>query len=380
MPQTNINTLRAIADKAKTEARGLHPAEARAFDEAEAEYLSATGLAVAPGERAVGRLAHYEAEEAYHQALLRYIRYGKGSGQNPEWSADVRILQERALASADGQTGGFLLSEQMHGRVIASKDAIGGIASVATRITTANGRDYPVPTFDGSAETGALIAENEEDEEGTDADFGQAKLFGWSFTSKVIKVPIQLLEDSDANLAGHIADRLGKRLARAEAPYFSGGAGPSADQPQGLMTSDGLVVGHTATATNSITRSELVALEASVDRAYRPGAAFILSPGAETALKGAEASGIVTFPEMGDGRLLGHPYVVDDGLGAVATGQKPVVFGDPKAFWVRQVGPPRLIRMDEMFVANGQVGFVATERVDSTLVDQGGALKYLVMA
>ena len=60
---------------------------------------------------------------------------------------------------------------------------------------------------------------------------------------------------------------------------------------------------------------------------------------------------------------------------AVATGAKPVAFGDFSQFFVRLVGGIRFERSDDFLFGSDLVAFRAVLRGDGVLVDQTGAIK-----
>jgi HK97 family phage major capsid protein len=145
----------------------------------------------------------------------------------------------------------------------------------------------------------------------------------------------------------------------------------------------GITVGSTATGTDSVTRAELVTLMTSVPQAYRSQGTFLISAEMEASLLAAvdgNGNGIPVFPEMAQGKLVGRPYAVEPNLGAMTTGQTPAVFGWLGAFQIRRVRPLVLVRASQRFAEEGQVGFVAFERVDSMTVAADSPVKSLVLA
>jgi HK97 family phage major capsid protein len=79
--------------------------------------------------------------------------------------------------------------------------------------------------------------------------------------------------------------------------------------------------------------------------------------------------------------LLGRPIVFNEDLPAPSAGTKPIVFGDPKSYLIRTVGTPRLIRLNELYAGNGQVGFLMVGRAAARILDAGThPLKALEMA
>ena len=69
--------------------------------------------------------------------------------------------------------------------------------------------------------------------------------------------------------------------------------------------------------------------------------------------------------------LLGHGYVVNNEVANIAASAKPVLFGDFSKYKIRDVLGFTLLRLEELYAANLQVGFVGFLRTDGKLVDAG---------
>jgi HK97 family phage major capsid protein len=53
---------------------------------------------------------------------------------------------------------------------------------------------------------------------------------------------------------------------------------------------------------------------------------------------------------------------------AIAAGNKAILFGDLSYYWVADREGRSFKRLNELYAATGQVGFLASERVDGKLV------------
>ncbi len=122
------------------------------------------------------------------------------------------------------------------------------------------------PTSDGTSEEGELVAENQS---ATDQDvaFGTKGLQVYKFSSKVVTVPWELLQDSTADIAGFIEKRLQTRLGRVTNRNYTVGTGVG--QPMGAFTAAAVGKIGAVSALPIITYDDLVDLEHSVDPAYR---------------------------------------------------------------------------------------------------------------
>ncbi|MCP5011983.1 MAG: phage major capsid protein, partial [Aestuariibacter sp.] len=202
--------------------------------------------------------------------------------------------------------------------------------------------------------------------------FSELVLDAYKYTSKIIRVSVELMQDSAFDLNAYIASALGERLGRATAAHFATGTGSS--QPNGLMTA--ATSAFTAASATALTRAELVALKHSVDPAYRANAKFVFNDTTLLALKGLVD---------GDGRPLWQPaiadavpatidgdrYVIDQGVASIATGVRSVGYGDMSKYIIRRVKGFTLVRLVERYADYHQVGFVAFMRTDADLLDAG---------
>ena len=77
-------------------------------------------------------------------------------------------------------------------------------------------------------------------------------------------------------------------------------------------------------------------------------------------------------------KLLSYRLVTSAYMPEVASGAKPVLFGDFSSYWIADRQGRSFQRLNELYAATGQIGFRATQRVDGRLVQSEG-LKCLAM-
>lgn len=307
-------------------------------------------------------------------------------GSKFEIRGGISSGERRALSSLQGQAGGFTVPDGFWNTIQEARKAFGGLRNGPTfKLETSQGNDLPIPTSDDTGIVGTYVGENTLIGE-QDLGFDQKVLKAFTITSKIIRVPVQLLQDSAFDIESYVARKLGERIGRGEAAKFVTGTG--LDQPEGIVTA--APVGYTATGTNTLAYADFVNLIHSVDVAYRsdPSTALGLS---DSALKTARLITVSSSdsrplwqPSMLAGipnTILGENYFVDNGFAAVLTGAKPMAFGAWQNFWIRDVKGVQLLRLDERYAEYLQVGFLAFARNDSKLIDAGqGPIKTLLMA
>jgi HK97 family phage major capsid protein len=313
----------------------------------------------------------------------------KGLGVYAKWlKGGDRALNEEDLASirntmstTTGSEGGFTVDSVVAASVIDALKEYGGMREVSTVISTSGHGLISFPTSDGTSEVGEIIAENGS---ATDADptFGTVGVPAYKFSSKVASVPVELLQDSSVDIEAFVNARLVTRLGRVTNQMFTTGTGTS--QPRGAVT--GATVGVTAANATSqvtaVTFDSLVALQHSLDPAYRRSGARwmfadatlriirqlkdsqnrpIFIPGYETGVPGG-------MPDS----LLGYPVTINQDVPVMAANARSILFGDFTGYIIRDVMQVSLFRFtDSAFTRKGQVGFMAWMRSGGNLVDAG---------
>lgn len=289
----------------------------------------------------------------------------------------------RAQGVGSGSAGGYMVPTGFRQKVTETRKAFGGIRKLAEIVPTDDGANLPWPTNDDTSNSGAILAENTQASE-QDVTLGTKTLGSYLYHSKLVRVSIQLLQQSAFDVDTFLARKLGERVGRAQAVHWATGTGSS--QPQGLVT--GAATGKTAASATAITADELLDLVASVDPAYleEPGAvAWIMNVTTLTQLRKLKDSNghylIEPNPQAGAPfAIFGYPVQIDQALASPATGTKPIVFGNIRAAYViREVNSFEAQRLVERYADYLQQGFHGWHQADG-LVQDSAAAKSLVMA
>jgi HK97 family phage major capsid protein len=282
--------------------------------------------------------------------------------------------EARALSATTGAAGGYTVPQGFYNSIVEAMKFYGGMRNVAYVFGTDSGNTLPIPTSNDTGNIGELVAENAQ--VGTqDIAFSQASLGAYKFSSKLVLVPIELLQDSAFDIEAFIAKKLGERIGRANNQYFTTGTGTA--QPQGIV--NGAVSGKVGAngQTTSVTVDDLFDLEHSVDKAYRDNAKYMFHDQTLKALKKLKDS---------QGRLLWLPglavkepdtinnysYEINNDMAQMGTSAKSILFGDLSNYWIRDVKAIQVVRFNEKYMDYGQVGFLAFSRADGKLVNAGG--------
>jgi len=265
---------------------------------------------------------------------------------------------------------------------------------VATAHDTATGAPFAFPADNDTATTGEMVAENQQVTSSDVATISAAYLGSFKFSSKIIKVSMELAEDAGFDFAAYLARVFGVRLGRIINTKFTTGVGTT--EPTGIVTAatqGAVAVGATgndgSSGLNTIGSDDLANLEQSVDPTYRVGARWMVHPNTLGALRRQkDKEGRLLFPSLAEGTgntLYGYPISLNPNMDQLQANtssppvaRKTVLFGDFKRYTIRRA-PLHIVRLDERFADFGEIGFIATWRMDGNLVDGGGgAVKYLV--
>jgi HK97 family phage major capsid protein len=275
--------------------------------------------------------------------------------------------------------------------VLEALKAYGGMRAVADIIQTSMGNPMSFPTSDGTSEEGEVIAENTT---ATDLDvgFGTLGLPVYKYSSKVVTVPWELLQDSNVDIEAFVRGRLVTRLGRITNKHFTIGTGTN--QPKGVIVAAtvGVTAGAGTSQVTGITYDSLVDLQHSVDPAYREGGTCQFMMNDDTVrivrkIKDTQERPIfvpgyeTNVPGGAPDRLLGAPIKVNQSVATMAANAKSIAYGDFNYYKIRDVMAVEMFRFtDSAYTKKGQVGFLAWMRSGGNLIDVGGAVKVFVNA
>ena len=283
-----------------------------------------------------------------------------------------------ALSVGVGSAGGYTVPDEFERQLVQSLDENNVFRRIAKVIRTQSGtRTIPIATDSGSAswiEEGTSIDES-------DVSFDKATLSAYKLGC-LIKVSNELLNDSAFDIAAHIAQRFGVRFGNAEENAFLNGTGPSAtpgtpSQPTGILTT--LTANTTASSAVDLSFDDMYKLYYSLKAPYRSNAAWVCSESVMLKLMMLKDgnSNYVWKPSLEVGKpdtFLGHPIYTSQympGLTGTANqdkNKKVVLFGDFSYYWIADRQNRTVKRLNELYAATDQVGFLGTQRVDGKLI------------
>ncbi len=173
------------------------------------------------------------------------------------------------------------------------------------------------------------------------------------------------------NLESYIANEFARAFGIAEEQAFCVGTGTG--QPSGIFTDNGGEVGVTLSSPTNIVCDNLIDLVHALKSPYRRNAVFLMNDATISIIrKLKDGNGAYLWqPSLQAGqpdRLLGYPLYTSPYVPSVAAGALPVAFGDFSNFWIADRMGRTVQRLNELYAGNGQVGFIATQRVDAKVI------------
>lgn len=273
-----------------------------------------------------------------------------------------------ALQIGTDSEGGYLVPDEYERTLVESLEEENIFRQLAKVIQTSSGdRKIPVVASKGTAswidEEGAFTE--------SDDTFGQVSIGAYKLGT-MIKVSEELLNDSVFDLESYISREFARRIgAKEEEAFFTGdGSG----KPTGILAaSGGAQTGITTASASAITADELIDLFYSLNSPYRRNAVWLLNDSTIKAVrKLKDAQGQYLWqPSLVAGTpdtILGKPVKTSAFMPAIAASAKTVAFGDFGYYWIADRQGRSFKRLGELYAANGQVGFLGSQRVDGKLI------------
>ncbi|WP_133119136.1 phage major capsid protein, partial [Mycolicibacterium agri] len=221
--------------------------------------------------------------------------------------------------------------------------------------------------------------------------FGTVNLKAFKYTSSgagtttPLRVSVELLQDSEFDIQGLVARKLGERIMRKQASDWAVGTGTTL--PLGICHA-ALTPDHALATGTTITYADLMDLEAALDPSYEQNARWVFNKATWTSIRKIEdgngrplifdqaVSGAGQEPQK---TLLGYPVVLDQSFpNPTGDATNFAVLGDLReAYVIRRVAPLTVVVNPYTRMNNGQVEYVAWERADGTIQNRKA---YVVLA
>lgn len=311
-----------------------------------------------------GKPAALSADSSVGRASAEYRRSFWNAMRSKMPSHEVM----NALQVGTDSEGGFLVPDEFERTLVEALEEQNIFRTLAHVIQTSSGdRKIPVVASKGTAswvdEEGAIPE--------SDDGFGQVSIGAYKLGT-MIKVSEELLGDSVFDLEAYVSREFARRIGNKEEEAFFTGDGTG--KPLGVLADNGgAEIGVTAAAAGAFTADEVFDLFYSLKAPYRKNAVFLMNDASVKALRKLKDSNgqYLWQPSLtaaAPDTLLGRPVYTSAFMPALEAGEKSVLFGDLSYYWVADRQGRSFRRLGELFAPTGQVGFLATQRVDGKLI------------
>ena len=297
------------------------------------------------------------ASDEYKNAFWRSMR---------DKSLSFEVLN--ALQVGSDSEGGHLVPDEYERTLVEALQEENIFRRFAHLIRTSSGdRKIPVVTSKGTA---SWIEEEAPYQESDDA-FGATTIGAYKLAT-MIKVSDELLNDSVFDIAGYIAKEFSRRIGTAEEEAFITGNGSG--KPTGLLHATlGAQLGVTAASATAITFDEVMDLYYSLRSPYRRQAVFLMNDSTVKVLRKLKngAGDYIWQPSITAGtpdKILNCPVYTSTFVPVIASAAKTILFGDMDYYWIADREGRKFKRLNELYAPTGQVGFLASQRVDGKLI------------
>ena len=270
------------------------------------------------------------------------------------------------LSTTPGSDGGYLVPEEFENQIIMDLANENVFRKLAKVIATEHDRKIPVSANHSVA---AWTDENAAYTE-SNPTFGQKELDAYKLTD-LCRVSDELLQDSMFDIEAYLSGEFARAFGIKEEEAFCVGDGNK--KPTGLFTTNGGQVGVTTAGATAITADELISLIYSLKAPYRKNAKFLLNDATVAYVrKLKDGNGVYLWqPSLTAGepdKLLGYDVYTSAYVPTIAASAYTIAFGDFSYYWIADRQNRTIKRLNELYATNGQVGFVASQRVDGKII------------
>lgn len=363
--EEKVKALENVLNAAKTENRAMTAEEQASFDAIEKE--------IADIDKTI------EAEERAAKAKNTRETGDNGAEQKTQEELEERAFVKYVLGAAAGleeRAGELNLTMANNGAIVPTTIAnkiikkVKDISPILSRATVyyMTG-ELKVPVYGASSGHDVKVAYSDDFTELT-ADAG--KFTSVDLKGYLVGALTLIGRKLKTNAMFNVTDFIVNYMAEEIASFLEGELlnGTPSKMEGALSTTNE----KTAAAAAAITADELIDLQAKVKQAFQSDACWIMHPETFTAvkkLKDGQNRYLLQDDFTGEFpyRLLGKPVFVSDNMPKIATGKKPVLYGDMSGLSVKIAEQLEIEVLREKYATQHAIGVVAWMEVDSKVTD-----------
>jgi len=293
--------------------------------------------------------------EETRAAILNYMRSGDRS--------ELRAMTSGTTGGGD--TGGYIIPQEWENQILEREKELFVMRNLADVQMSSLDRNIPVADDYGESnwiDEGGAYPES-------DAGFKEKTIEAYK-VGRICKLSEELLQDNTYNLEQWLINAFSYSNGLAMETAFISGNGLK--KPRGfLMDAKGVAAKGAALAYDDI-----LALFGALKTGYFNNATWMMNTKtliATMLLK--DASGQYIYKPFNApvsngpmGTILGKPVVISSLMPDIGAGNKPIALGDFKRYRIHDRLGFTIQRLDELFAANGFIGFRGKQRTDGKLL------------
>lgn len=309
-----------------------------------------------------------EKKARYNETFFKALRYGE-SKLAPE---EVKVLQV-----AQDTYAGYLAPEEFVNRIIEIQAATNPMRQLASVMRTSKW-EVDIP-YESAIPAANWVAENGTKSETTGLTVGLYQIKPQEMYH-LFKATRKMLDDASFNIEEWIASVSARKFGVLEATAMYSGNGTTTG-PEGITANATVAADHRDVATdNTLAAADFLTCQFDLESYYMPNSTWVMNRatmGVIASLKNATTNAYLLQPDFQKGfpfQLLGRPVVEWADFPAITSttltdGQIVCAFGDfRQGYLIVDRLDMEVQRLNELYAANGVVGFGITKRVGGGVI------------
>jgi HK97 family phage major capsid protein len=284
---------------------------------------------------------------------------------------EVDEMEKKALYESDDTLGGFYAPTEYVADLIKSVPEISPIRSIA-RVRSTDKRGIEVPKRTGQF-SASWVSETGTRSETTGYTTGLQQIDAHELYA-LVDISQAMLEDSAFDLESEMGSEFAEQFAKAEGTAFVSGSGVG--QPLGFTDASAGVSSTNSGDNSALTANGLYDLVYAIKSEYLGNARFVMNRTTfSKVLQLEDTAGQKVFHvglnlvSGAPSTIAGHPYVLATDMPDVASGTKPIAFGDfSRAYTVVDRVNLSIMRDPYSQATSGNIRYVARRRVGGQVV------------
>lgn len=345
---------------------------------ASAETMLSEATALEQRIAALKKIETHEAEQREFVPAARPTQNQTGDEQRNRFGTALRsflqsgrVAEEHRDVLSTSASGAAVIPQLMNPELVTAMRAYAPILDIVdNRVTDNNGAPMKMSLINYSSTVLPLVTEGTAFPE-IDPAF-TSKIVSVDKLGGIVKISAEELADSNFNLPSWLVEQWANVMGVSLESYTTNGNNSNI---AGFLTIAG--AGNTTAVADGIAFTDVAGLYGTVTQAYARNGSWQMSTSTRAYLMGlvsTTGSGIFDANPSADpfSSIFGKPVVINDSLPSVATGNKPILFGDFKrGYLLRTDGLPTIKRLDERYADTDEVGFIIRTRVGGVSKNAG---------